>query len=279
LNDSGSSFTFGVQLYNPGAGSITVTKRNSGFAAGSGASGWRTVPGQVWSNFFQSPGGQTYTLNSGSSVWVLEGSVAAGDLFNACLRLESTGPVIVTAYAYKVKSNINGTATAIPYQGEAQYSGWGSGWFLSTNLTLTATDILSQPQQSVYHSLCHCSSGNSQEMIPINLVQGGTASCNQASPLHNIGNWGAQYFFSVSLVNNTSAPRQFIGYVGANPAGAFVALQSGSVVKYKLLETSTERRWKWMTQTVAAQSSATIDFQFIPCANSYMPIFMQWQVV
>lgn len=156
-----------------------MTKRNNGFASGSGASGWQTVPRQVWSNFFQNPGGQTYTLNSGGSAWVLEGSVAAGGLFNSCLRFDSTGPVIVTVYAYKVKSNINGTATPIPYQNESVYSGWGSGWFLSTNLTLTASDILSQPQQSIYHSLSNCSSGNSQEMISINLVQGGTASCSR----------------------------------------------------------------------------------------------------
>ena len=98
-------------------------------------------------------------------------------------RFETSGSVVVTVYAYQSTSAVDGNAVAFPYglsysadksinhTYPAVYSGKGTGYYLTfTHGTKYVSDLLSRPY--IYTSNAQGGYGNSNEMIPIKMIQG-----------------------------------------------------------------------------------------------------------
>lgn len=104
--------------------------------------------------------------------------------FTGMCRFETSGSVVVTVYAYQSTSAVDGNAVAFPYglsysadksinhTYPAVYSGKGTGYYLTfTHGTKYVSDLLSRPY--IYTSNAQGGYGNSNEMIPIKMIQGG----------------------------------------------------------------------------------------------------------
>ncbi len=271
-NKTNSSFTFGIQIFNPTANVVKITPRNNGFSTAS----WDSMPVDVWDKFFSSASKNAISLGKNGSYWIMEKTVPAGAIFNALQLFDTTGEVIVTVYAYKNKNNLNGTATAIPQSGCDQVSGYGDTAFLICEETIKASTLTSK---DICHRLFNINSGNINEAVPIHTVQGRTENRDGY-----IGNWGVQYYFTVTLKNDTDSPFTFNGYLGANNAGTCMCVQSGSSFDGYFMHGKSQikdypnyrSRWHWLSHTVPKGTSQTITFQITHGSNGCAPGYMQW---
>ena len=246
-NKSGTAFTFGIHIYNPTASTATITRRNYGFSSGSGV--WDTMPGDVWVDYFNNPGGNTYSIASNGNLWIMEKAVGGNHIFNALQKFESNASrLIVTVYAY-VKASLTGTATAYPAPTpgtlEDEFtSGYGISPFgdtLTTNVTILASALNSMTNadanltKSKWHSIFNKSSGNTNEIVSLYSVNKGKNSLDTT-----LGNYGIQYNFNVKLKNDTATARTFRGFAGANPMSNCMAIRTGTTIKYKFMRNTND---------------------------------------
>jgi hypothetical protein len=267
LNSYGSSFNYGVQLYNPNASSITVTILNNGFRA---SSDWLSVECGVWSDFFATPGGNQYIVGSGQSLWIIQKSVPSGALFNAVIRFQTTNTMYCTEYVYDPNvNNIDGTATLFPWDSSRVYRGHGNSYFIRATYDI----YVSQMPYKFYTNICSDPQASS-EMITIYDPSGTQFSC----PGANLGNWGAQYYFTINVHNNTSSSATIQAYVGSDQSGGSApsVMNLGGTVVY--CGPGANQMWNWLQDTISANSTQQYIYQFIHAANASGPTRHDWRL-
>ncbi|MDP4151876.1 MAG: hypothetical protein Q8865_00345 [Bacillota bacterium] len=280
INKTGEPIMFGVQIYNPNASQITITKTNYGFRCSDEYS-WEDVQGGSWTDFFNSCE-TTYAIPSGGNIWILDECIPTGAFFTYNLRFIADSNAIITIYAYKDKSKITGNA--VYYLGNiatdgSTYSGLGESYFLNCSFDINISSLLNKGLCSLIGKVLT----NTNEIISI--VQPSPApiaSETSPSPYNNLGNWGAQTLFNVCINNDTSFNKTINGYVACNPLGATPVIQSGCVVRYKSLECSdgqNVQRWNFYSHNICPGDSVQIDFQYITGTNSCTPVYLMWTAV
>ena len=120
--------------------------------------------------------------------------------------------------------------------------------------------MLSRPY--IYTSNAQGGYGNSNEMIPIKMIQGGlTADPNSSNDdLNNLGNWCAHNYNTITFKNNTSKTYTIHGYVGS--AGTCQVMNlGGNVQAANLLDGL--KTWRWCEITLAPNDTCSFDWQHI----------------
>lgn len=201
VNNTGYDIYFGVQLYNAGGSTVSVTRRYNGHRHSGTYPDWCNVEGGVWLDYASNPDGSTFSVAPGTAVWIFEKNVPSGAYFNSILQFETSGSLYCFPYIYRSRSNLDGTATCYPWvSGSRVYRGYANSYFIRTSLNLN----VSQMPYKYYTSNCTC--GNTNEMISItDPCTGNTFSCSNGA---NLGNWGIHYYFTVTVNNNTSVTRR-----------------------------------------------------------------------
>lgn len=269
VNDMAYPIYFGVQLYNAGTVAVTATLENNAHRHSGTYTDWCDVEGGVWVDFFANNPGTQFTVNPGRSAWIFEGAVPAGKFFNSLVRFRTTGPLWCFPYVYTSRAKINGTATCYPWvSGQRVYRGEGDSYFLATSLNLNVSEL---PVHWLSH---HCSDGNQNEMIAIrDRCANQDRSCSNTD--NNLGNWGAQYLYTVALTNDTSLSKTIRLFAGAatgwpsDPTG-FEAIVFNGIVKYCCCPVG--QWWNFITDTLPSGATATYQFQHIHAANGTSPL-------
>lgn len=295
-NNYSSAINFGIQIYNPNSTSTQITKTNSSHADSVNNTPFGAVTGGSWTDFFNSTASSPVTISSGGSYWILEKSIPTGAFFSGNLRFQTTNTVIVTVYAYLVKSNINGTATAYPYSNTPgdpykQYSGNANGYyFTASRVTLNASTLINNSKCFKTHYKTYSPSSNvkinnvnKSDLTPINIVGTSYAATPTGSdPLGNLGNWCAQYYIPIRLNNDTGNPVTFTGYVKTGQSGqsTFVINSGYNNTKYGIVQGPSTTTWRWMQITLNPSDPPYDDaYQFILGTNGYANVDHIWTAV
>lgn len=249
---------YGIQIFNPNSGSVTVKKLKYGYCAG-----WDASPAAV--QFLNDTSVTSKTLASGGVWWISEESIPVDTPFSGHLLINTSGPVIVTVYLYKSKSNISGNETIYPYSSDngldmQVYTGDGIGYdFAKTiELTIDAVSVASNTNLSKKNYYFTTGNGNSNELTPLTLEDGTVARVGAASPRENLGNWGCTYNYTVKVVNKTSVAKTVYGFVSSY--GGRVAFKSSNTAG-KTLET--RKSWLFLQEVIPANSTKTFDYTFM----------------
>lgn len=283
-NYTGKRLYVGIQAYNSSSKSVTVTCQNYG-----DSSGWNKSINAV-KNFFSSKK-TSVTIASGKAAWIATSQAIPADPstpFTGMCRFETSGSVVVTVYAYQSTSAVDGNAVAFPYglsysadksinhTYPAVYSGKGTGYYLTfTHGTKYVSDLLSRPY--IYTSNAQGGYGNSNEMIPIKMIQGGlTADPNSSNDdLNNLGNWCAHNYNTITFKNNTSKTYTIHGYVGS--AGTCQVMNlGGNVQAANLLDGL--KTWRWCEITLAPNDTCSFDWQHIVASYGVGASSHEWSV-
>ena len=274
-NGTGRVLKYGVQIYNNNASSITVTRDNCGFSQGWG------LDSETVTNYFDTDG-RKYTLRSGASAWILSEEIDSGKCFSGMLHISTTGPVVVTLYAYFDLSALTGYAVAYPFtDGQKVYSGRGEGFFnYFTHGTVKVSDL---PYRCTTN---RCKDGylNINEIIPIHLVGSDIIASVNNPQYHNLGNWCAQNYHSIRLTNDTSSQVTIYGYFSANQvdndgAGNVPVINCGGILKISKLNSDTGYyTWRWCRITLAAGESYDLSFQHILSSNGHSAGLFEWSL-
>ena len=122
-------------------------------------------------------------------------------------------------------------------------------------------------------------SGTSQhEYIPLKLVSNKNLIAQykgdtKNDPLHNLGNWCAQYYFPITFNNDTNQDvviKCRISCKSSATGGYAMPIINceGTILRNALYITSTPPYWEWKTITIPANTSKNLNYQFILGANS-----------
>ena len=122
-------------------------------------------------------------------------------------------------------------------------------------------------------------SGTSQhEYIPLKLVSNKNLIAQykgdtENDPLHNLGNWCAQYYFPITFNNDTNQDvviKCRISCKSSATGGYAMPIINceGTILRNALYITSTPPYWEWKTITIPANTSKNLNYQFILGANS-----------
>lgn len=268
---------FGIRVYNPGTTSITFKRSNYGHSDSLKDGAWNQVPIKSWQRFFQSTA-TTYTIPAKGTVWICDEVIPKGRIFSGNLRYNTSGSAIVAVYIYKTKANIAASTPIYPYDkvshGPSQYSGYGNGYFFTASeITIKLSDIVNNG--GVYFETNYRKNSNytvndsttTDEMIPINIAGTSYVAKNgAASPLGNVANWSAQYFFPIKIVNDLGGTRQVKCYIesGTNSEKYPIINCGGAVTSQKINGTSDP----WLWKTISVTDTATFNYQFILGTNS-----------
>lgn len=272
------NYTYGIQIYNPNAQSVKVSKLNEGFC-----NGWDAA--LPWKNFFSSQRIDYNEIASGGNVWIFEEAIT-GSAFSGMIRMQSDAPVIVTVYAYLNKGALQGTEKPYPYENTdtaklKQYSGVGNGFYNQLSMTLTASEL----ENPKYYWNNHPSTPNTNEMIPILLV--GTtliAGPGQPSPRHNVGNWCAHYFNAITLVNDSNTRKKFQAFFGGPLEGGITGIIHGTNGVVSMCadangEYKNGQCWKWFEQELEPNETYQFNYEYILGTNSGGPACFMWKAV
>ncbi len=251
---------FGIQFYNPTGSTLTVTRQNNGFRAGSSSNEKPVVCG-VWSDYFANPDGTVFSLPSGGVAWILDRQIPAGYLFNAVVKFHTSGNLYCIPYLYYNKSMIDGSATYYPWDGGQSrvYRGYGDSYFIeaSANVDIGASTTFLTSM---------CNAGNTNEIVSIREPSTGSLySCGNGA---NLGNWGVQYLHTIYVTNSSDTEKTFYAYVGSDNVDShgYAVINLGGTVKdcsYGVGES-----WNWLTDSVPGHGAKTYQYQFIHPAQS-----------
>ena len=301
-NQLSANLHYGIRIYNPNSTSVTITPTNYGHS--DSEPGWSNASGCSWENFFKGPNGCLITskteLKPNESLWIMDKSIKLG-VFSGNLRFSTTKSVAVSVYAYFDRSKVGNATTIFSYDNafsevkneeerkkmKMVYSGLGEGFFFTAKqITLKASEILEKG--GIYFST-HCrnytpsylmevNKVEKSELIPIHIA--GTdkiAAVGKSSPLHNVGNWCAQYYIPIRLENDLNYPITFSGYVQTgvkkdNEIASIFIISSGSNTKYGKVSSQKFNSWNWLNCTIPANDSIDDAYQFIFGTNSTTPV-------
>lgn len=231
-NQTGHVLGYGLQVYNPNKDSITVTVSNIGFHAGEDRL-------QVWREFFtglpENNGGRVgaFTVPPGGAIWLqrVDGAIPPATVFEGVVRFRvHGGDAYVFNYAYHLASRIDGTASYLGYvtrrelngQNEARvYKGTARDYFLTCSLRASVSELQAAP-------LAWRTNGCQDKWPDASLSDMRTIACPLGdthdpsymefhcanAPPANLGNWGVQYLYRLSVTNDSDAPRTIYLSVG-----------------------------------------------------------------
>lgn len=283
----------GIRIYNGNSSSVTFKVLNYGHANRT-TKNENLESGDSWYKFFKEVNAATYTIPAKKSIWICEEQIPANTgLFTGNLRFNTSAPVVIATYIYKNKANIPDTTTCVPYTatpGENQYkvySGLGAGYFFTAKQqSLKISDF---PADGIVNFISHArnntnytingTSGTTQhEYIPLKLVSNSNLIAKYLGntsndPLHNLGNWCAQYYFPFTFDNDTNKDVTIRCRVLSNSSatGGYampIINCDGTILYNAIYITATPLYWEWKTITIPANTSKTLNYQFILGANS-----------
>lgn len=267
ITNEKTTIYYRVQIYNP-SGTATATVTRSNYGQGTG---W-TDPGDPIKQFFASTS-TNFTLQPGKSAWLSdELAVAYEQPFSGLIRIKTDQPIVVTMYCYYTKGfYIDGTQGKFPYDSAHSadpnltvYSGIGKGYFLNAvhGKNKDGQILVSDLKKLPYRFMTNKDHINTNELTPIKLVTGQTASQDAASPLYNLGNWCTQYYHKITIKNDTTSAATVYGYICSNTNGGNTqVIQMGSNIASVVLNNN--HTWQWCRIDLAAGSSISFDYQTI----------------
>ena len=269
-------YFFSIQVYNPNNTPLLFQILNTSHRDSINDGGWPGANGGIWEDFFNSTAEESISIPSNGVHWFNEYVIPKSSVFNGSVRFSVNNNAVITLYVYKSKSAIDGTAAAYPeIEPVRQYSGVGNGYFFTAEpITLKASELtngkfflISYPDS--FTSLTINSKPATTDLIPLRLVDSGTLV---SPPTGNLGNWCAQYYYTLNLVNDTNTRKTFSAYIRTDVGGDsddWPVIQSGSQCKFARINPSELNSWKWLSHSVDANSTFTGSFQYILGTNSF----------
>lgn len=283
----------GIRIYNGNDSNVTFKVLNYGHANRT-SKNKNLESADSWYKFFKEVNAATYTIPAKKSIWICEEKIPAKTgLFTGNLRFNTSASVVIATYIYKNKNSIPDKTTYVPYAttaGESNYkvySGLGAGYFFTAKQqTLRISQF---PSDKVIKFITHArdntnytinvTSGTSQhEYIPLKLVSNKNLIAQykgdtKNDPLHNLGNWCAQYYFPITFNNDTNQDvviKCRISCKSSATGGYAMPIINceGTILRNALYITSTPPYWEWKTITIPANTSKNLNYQFILGANS-----------
>ena len=261
-------FSYGIQLYNPSATPVTVTKTNQGFTQSWDAN-------SVWDQYFfpTAPLPTSYYLEGYHSTWIFEEAIRAGTPFCGSIQLQCPAEVLVTVYAFKDKTKLTGDGEAYKYNNkDTAYTGLGAGFFSYSTVTLNSDELLASP---MYCANGHSSLPNVNDIIPIRLYGSDkTASADAGAPLDNLANWGAHNSMTFVLNNRENRPMRFRGVIQGERSGANIVIQADTLTQGKVVKShANSNGWMWFDQVVPANTLDQFTVQLIMASYGNGPIW------
>ena len=275
---------YGIRIYNPNNFDVTITPTNCGHSDGT----WADTSGGVWQRFFKGVGDcviKTATkVSPYKSLWIMDKLITPG-VFSGNLRFTTTASVAVSVYAYKNRSNVgDSTKTYLYDEKSVQYTGIGEGFFFSVNkITLNASELFegkyfsTQRKQYSPKSLVKVNGEAKSDLIPIHIAGSNQiAGPGEDRPLHNVGNWCAQYYIPIRLYNDTNSKVTFKAYVhtgaeksqnGEIPGSTFI-ISSGSSTQFGAVGGENPKAWNWLKCEVEPYEAIDDAYQYIFGTNS-----------
>ena len=283
-NRTGKPFKLGIQIHNPTENGKTaeVTKLKYGYG---------NYPGTYWDaqdaaiDYLNDDPDESQPIGIGGNLWICEHAVPANSgpnlPFCGHLLFDSTVPVIVTIYIYTNQNTVTGTATMVPYNtdyinvaagdGMGVYSGYGDGYILDRQVPLTIenpgsnADSFNSPKNINKNNYWFMTGEPSNpdacavdELTPITIENGQIAKAGAAGTLSNVGNWGTQYNFSVTINNKLDTPKTVYGFMGS--MANRVVIKSNSIAGKNL---STYQTWRFFEETIPAKTAKTFDYTYM----------------
>ncbi len=287
-NDTYKELRFRIHIFNCSASAVTVKRTNIGFT-----SGWGKADVAVRQYF--SGDNKTFTLASGASNWLTdEYKIAArttgsplGLPFSGMVRLEASNDIIVTEYAYHAGVNFTGNEENFEYNGSQEYTGLGTGNFITFNHKLNNSDqtkVSALKLKPYIYTINHDQSArsNTNEIVPIKLV-GTNLTADINSPtlsLRNLGNWCAHNYHIIKFTNDTNAQATIYEYISSNEgAGNTQVINRGGIIKSASLTSDTgKKQWRWCKLILNAGESYEFDFQQILASYGESASMMKWSL-
>lgn len=273
---------FNIQIYNTGNKAITLTVTNVGirhtadsdFSSLPDTQLWSATSGESWSDFFNGTN-QTITVPVGESRWIVQNYVKPqlAGLITGNVRF-NMGDSSDTADVYVYMADTMGLSgvgkSPVPYVNAKYYSGYSDGYMLAANIVVKASELSSNKclylnYPSGIKNMTIGGTSVTSDLLPITLNNGSVISSNTSG--QNLGNWGTQYVYTLSLQNDTSVAKTFNVYLRSSVTGSYdyPVIMSGSNMKYARMQA---QAWKWLTVTVPANTTKTDTFQYILGTNS-----------
>lgn len=273
-----SAIKFGIQIFNPNKSAVTFKKMYVGHSDSEESNGWTNCIFNTWKRFFKSSSSST-SIASNGVYWCLDEEISTGRIFTGSLRFNVTGPVIVTVYAYRSRTAIDGNAVPYPYDSSLgkQYSGYGNGYFYTASpITIKASELKNGSigfKTNYPNGINVTVNGNSKttDLIPITLASPASKTVS-AENGDNLGNWGVQYAITLKLQNDTSSDVTFRGYIRTDTESEDwpIVVSGGAAYGAKLNTASSNDKnaWNWFEQKVKAGTTDTATYQWILGTNS-----------
>lgn len=273
---------FNIQIQNTGTTTITLTVTNKGIRHTADASFanvdpdqlWNKTSGESWRDFFAGTN-ETITIPAGESRWIVKDYVKPwqAGLITGNVRF-SMGNAANTATVYVYMADATGLSgvgkSPVTYDNGKYYSGYSDGYMLAANVTVKASELSSKKCIYLNHpsgiqNMRIGGTSVTSDLLPITLTNGSVISYNTAG--QNLGNWGAQYIYTLNLYNDTSVAKTFNVYLRSGVTGSYdyPVIMSGTNFEYARLQA---QAWKWLTVTVKPWETETDTFQYILGTNS-----------
>lgn len=299
-NLAGSHY-HGIRVYNGNSSSVTFKILNYGHANRTiTTENWESA--QSWMRFWQNNNAATYTIQAKKSIWICEESIPGGTgLFTGNLRFNTSAPVVIATYIYQDKSRIPDSTKCIPYSPQAGvqkykvYSGLGNGYyFTAAQKTIKVSEFPSgdgiikfktHTRDNTNYSINGVDGKIQHEFIPLKLVSNPNlvAEYNgntENDPLHNLGNWCAQYYFPFVFTNDSNKAVTIKCRVQckstATSGAAMPIINCNGSIYRDVQPASSGKYLEWKTITIPAGSSTTLNYQFVLGANSLTNIEHQF---
>ncbi len=280
---------YGLQVFNPNPTSVTVTVTNIGF--GSGSQGFVTA----WNGFFSglSGGGGsvgTFTVPSQGVLWIQRNeNISASSLFEGVVRFSiSGGSAYILNYAWSSFGNIDGTATYLGfvtglrnnqdqgrvYKGIATQNGNPVGYLLTNSMNVSVSSLLSLPTAWRTNGCADkWPDATVNDMVafrcPLTGPQNPTYQTFSCSSMDNLGNWGIQYDYSLSVTNDderymTHTVNLVVAQPGPGSCSSIFVVAPDGRAGCQVCSSN----WNFYSFDLAPGRVQTLEYQVILCGDS-----------
>lgn len=271
-----NNMKYGIQFFNASQSNVTLKISNIGFRALPLAQ-WDTSSLEVWNDYFQSAE-ESYLIPPGKSKWFFGQEIPYNYYLNAVIRFEADGDLICSEYVYLDLNDIDGYAKLYQWDNGALqvYRGTGSSYYITTDITINISDLPCIIKTN------DPSCNNSKELIEITEpLSGDVIKVDNGG---NLGNWGIQYEFNVTINNDTNTEANIIAFVGADQSQSqlprvlsviYLGGQIGTCVS------EANHSWNWAKEDSAISAQAIqppYQYQYIHANNSCGPSVHIWRL-
>lgn len=216
---------------------------------------------------------QTNSISPNGNWWVLEQQVPkAPDStsytpFWGVVRLYVSRPVIITTYAFKNKSSIDGNE--VPYPRSLDYSddikvhsGYGDGFRLTKTINLNVSSL--QQKDYWYYTGERGSWGrNTGEITPIHIIGENLTATPESNDeaLNQLGNWSTQYDFTINITNDTDSSKTIYGFISGNEKNSNPVIKTNNLIRgWSDLKEKTRR---WFSETIPRKTTYTYKYTYM----------------